>query len=128
MTEVKPVILVIDDTPAQLELISGILKDSYKVKVATSGEMGLRVANKGNAPDLILLDLLMPGMTGRETLMEIRSDPGLFEVPVIILSAADAAALGDDMQEDYFAALTKPVDPVALTRTISEALNASALQ
>ena len=62
----KPTILVVDDTPDNLSLMSGLLKDTYKLKVANSGEKALKIARSDHPPDLILLDIMMPEMDGYE--------------------------------------------------------------
>jgi CheY-like chemotaxis protein len=62
----KPVILVVDDTPDNLLLMANLLKDSYTVKAANNGEKALRIARDTPPPDLILLDIMMPGMTGHD--------------------------------------------------------------
>jgi len=63
----KPTILVVDDTPDNLSLMSGLLKDLYKVKIANNGERALKVAMTGTLTDIILLDIMMPVMDGYET-------------------------------------------------------------
>ena len=62
----KPAILVVDDTPDNLTLMSGLLKQTYSVKLATNGEKALQLAGAANKPDLIILDLMLPGMSGFE--------------------------------------------------------------
>ena len=57
----KATLLVVDDTPDNLSLMSALLKDRYKVKVANHGEKGLRIAASATPPDLVLLDVMMPG-------------------------------------------------------------------
>ena len=59
-------ILVVDDTPDNLLLMTDLLKDRYRVKAANSGEKALRVLQGGSLPDLILLDVMMPGLSGHE--------------------------------------------------------------
>ena len=60
----KPIILIIDDTPSNITLMSGILNNTYKVKAATNGKKGLEIAATSPLPDLILLDIMMPEMDG----------------------------------------------------------------
>ena len=60
----RATVLVVDDTPDNLSLMIGLLKDDYRVKVASSGEKALKVAAAAHPPDLILLDIMMPGMDG----------------------------------------------------------------
>lgn len=62
----KATILVVDDTPANLSLMTSLLRDQYKVKAAIDGEKALRIAQSDAPPDLILLDIMMPGMDGYE--------------------------------------------------------------
>ena len=86
-SENPPSVLMVDDTPANLELLSGMLKGrGYKVRAAVSGKLALQ-AVRNNPPDLILLDINMPEMSGYEVCSELKSDEKLKEIPVIFLSA-----------------------------------------
>ena len=62
----RATVLVVDDTPDNLKLMSGLLKDLYRVKIANSGEKALTIAASDSPPDLILLDIMMPEMDGYE--------------------------------------------------------------
>lgn len=86
----RPVILVVDDTPDNLTLLSGLLKDSYKVKVATSGSKAFQIARLA-PPDLILLDVMMPEMDGYELCRLMKKDGQLQDIPVIFLTAKGEA-------------------------------------
>ena len=108
----KATILVVDDTPDNLILISGLLKDIYKIKVANSGERCLKIAGEDHAPDLILLDIMMPGMDGYEVCNRLKNNPKTRDIPVIFLTAK---AQTEDEQYglelgavDY---ITKPISP-----------------
>src|SRR6266403_2048853 len=79
-------ILIVDDTPVNLGVISGALKDLYKTKVATNGERALALASADEKPDLILLDVMMPGMDGYEVCSRLKADPATGEIPVIFLT------------------------------------------
>ncbi|OGR40909.1 MAG: hypothetical protein A2X35_02970 [Elusimicrobia bacterium GWA2_61_42] len=80
-------ILVVDDTPANLELLSGMLKGrGYRIRAAISGEAALEACHI-NPPDLILLDINMPGMDGYEVCRRLKTDEELKEIPVLFLSA-----------------------------------------
>ncbi|MFA6435266.1 MAG: response regulator [Elusimicrobiales bacterium] len=82
-----PNILIVDDTPANLELLSGMLKERrYKLRAAISGELALQAAHN-DPPDLILLDINMPGMDGYEVCRRLKEDEQLKDIPVIFLSA-----------------------------------------
>ncbi len=83
----KPVILVVDDTPDNLMLMNQLLKDSYVVRIANGGERALALAATGAPPDLILLDVMMPGMDGYEVCRRLKADPALAAIPVIFLTA-----------------------------------------
>ena len=79
-------ILIVDDTPINIGVISGALKDSYKTKVATNGEKALAIAGGDDKPDLILLDVMMPGMDGYEVCRRLKANPDTKEIPVIFLT------------------------------------------
>ena len=83
----KATILVVDDTPENLTLMNSLLKDDYKVKVANNGEKALRIAASDSPPNLILLDIMMPGMDGYEVCRRLKSDPRTLNIPVIFLTA-----------------------------------------
>src|SRR5688572_16761032 len=82
-------ILVVDDTPENLSVISGILKEHFKVRVAPSGERCLQIALSDNAPDLILLDIMMPEMDGYEVLRRLQAEPKTEGIPVLFVTAMD---------------------------------------
>ncbi len=79
----KPSILVVDDTPANLTLMTGLLQDLYQVRAAISGEKALKIASADSPPDLILLDIMMPEMDGYEVCRRLKADPKTSEIPVI---------------------------------------------
>ncbi|WP_346930157.1 two-component system response regulator [Clostridium sp.] len=80
-------ILIVDDTPDNLILISEVLKDDYKIKVANRGERALKIANSDPQPDLILLDIMMPEMDGFEVCKKLKENPHTSKIPVIYLTA-----------------------------------------
>ena len=87
----QKLILIVDDTPLNIGVISGALKDSYKTKVATNGEKALALASADEKPDLILLDIMMPGMDGYEVCSRLKRDPATREIPVIFLTGQTSA-------------------------------------
>ncbi len=125
----KATILVVDDTPDNLTLMSGLLRDAYKVKVANSGEKALKVVQSGSPPDLVLLDIMMPGMDGYEVCRQLKADPATRHIPVIFLTAkseVEDEKMGLELGAvDY---ITKPISPpIVLARVASQlALKASA--
>lgn len=86
----KPCILIVDDALDIIRLLSGILIDEYRVMVAKSGEKALqRATAEDSKPDLILLDVLMPGMDGYEVCTRLKADPRTQDIPVIFTTIMD---------------------------------------
>lgn len=110
----KPVVLAVDDTPENLDVVKGILADEYIVKAAVNGKMALKIAET-QAPDLILLDIMMPDMDGYEVCRRLKGNPATAEIPVIFLTAKDQdtdQAKGFDLgAADY---IQKPVNALIL--------------
>ena len=123
----KATVLVVDDTPDNLSLMSGLLKDDYKVKVANGGEKALKIAQSDNPPDLILLDIMMPGMDGYEVCQHLKSNPATRDIPVIFLTAK--AEVEDEKKGlelgavDY---ITKPVSPPIVMARVATQLSLKA--
>jgi len=108
----KPTILVVDDTPDNLSLMSGLLKDTYRVKLAINGEKALQLAQADSKPDLILLDIMMPGLSGYDVCQILKADPATRDIPIIFLTALTATEdekKGLDLGAADF--ITKPVNP-----------------
>src|SRR5271166_1408106 len=84
-------ILIVDDTPINIGVISGALKDSFVTKVATSGEKALAIASGKDKPDLILLDIMMPEMDGYEVCRRLKANPDTRDIPVIFLTSQTEA-------------------------------------
>src|SRR5260370_8755100 len=80
-------ILIVDDTPINIGVISGALKDSFSTKVAPSGAKALAIASGKEKPNLILLDVLMPEMDGYEHCRRLKADPDTRDIPVIFLTS-----------------------------------------
>jgi putative two-component system response regulator len=118
MSSEQATVLVVDDTPENIDLLVEILKDHYKVKAARNGDQGLKIARLANAPDLILLDIMMPGIDGFEVCRQLKKDPTTCEIPVIFVTAkitTDDEIRGFELGAvDY---ITKPISPpVVLAR------------
>ena len=111
----KPTILVVDDTPDNITLLCGLLGDQYKNKVATNGQKALQIAFADPHPDLILLDIMMPGMDGYEVCRQLQSNPATSTIPVIFLTAKsqdEDETRGFELGAvDY---ITKPITPAIL--------------
>jgi len=91
VTSIQKSILIVDDTPINLGVISGALKDSFNTKVATNGEKALAIASADEKPDLILLDVMMPGMDGYEVCRRLKANPATQNIPVIFLTGQTGA-------------------------------------
>jgi putative two-component system response regulator len=114
----KPTILVVDDVPENIDILGGILKDEYRVRAATNGPSALSLVAK-SPPDLILLDIMMPGMDGYEVCRMLKSQQSSRKIPVIFVTA-----MGEVEDEsrgfavgcvDY---ITKPVSPAIVRHRI----------
>ena len=111
-------VLIIDDSADNLHVLSELLHSKYRVLAAVSGEIGLRVAHSLPQPDLILLDVMMPGLNGYAVLAKLREDPETQDIPVVFLTAMTEAQDEERGLElgaaDY---ITKPIKPsVVLAR------------
>ena len=125
----RATILVVDDTPDNLTLMSSLLKDTYKVKVANGGEKALRIAQVDHPPDLILLDIMMPGMDGYQVLEQLKNDQRTRDVPVIFLTAkSDTEDERRGLELGAVDYITKPISPpIVLARVKTQlALKAAA--
>ncbi len=89
--EDRKTLLLVDDAPANIQVANAILKDDYKVRVATSGAKALELVKAKPAPDLILLDVEMPEMDGYEVCRRLKADPETRDIPVIFLTGKTEA-------------------------------------
>ena len=118
-------LLIVDDSPENLVVLSGLLRPLYRVLAATSGEAGLRVAGGQPKPDLILLDVMMPGMDGYAVLARLQADPATRDIPVVFLTALAAAA--DEEHGLHLGAadyITKPIQPAVVMARVRTQLQA----
>ncbi|MEI6145295.1 MAG: response regulator [Methylococcales bacterium] len=123
----KPVILIIDDSPDIINLISGLLRNYYKVKSAINGEKGLAIAQSDNSIDLILLDLMMPGLSGFEVCKRLKENPITAHIPIIFLTALS------DVEDEQFGLelgavdyISKPISPAILMARVKNHLRIKA--
>ncbi|MCX7149869.1 MAG: response regulator [Rhodocyclales bacterium] len=108
----RATILVVDDTPDNLSVMSNLLMDRYRVKIANSGEKALQIAASDSPPDLILLDIMMPGMDGYEVCERLKHDPKTAGIPVIFLTAkAEATDEKKGLELGAVDYITKPISP-----------------
>ena len=108
----KRTVLCVDDTSENLMLLSEVLKDDYRVRVANSGERALQIMSVAPLPDIVLLDIMMPDMDGREVLRRLRASPATRDVPVIFITAMTTP---EDEERGFAAGATdyinKPISP-----------------
>ena len=123
----QPTILVVDDTADNLTLMAALLKDTYKVKVANSGEKALKYLQSDTHPDLILLDIMMKGLSGYDVIGELKSNPKTRNIPVIFLTSMNAP---EDEEKglklgavDY---ITKPISPSIVLARVKTQLQVKA--
>ncbi|WP_394558314.1 HD-GYP domain-containing protein [Aquipseudomonas alcaligenes] len=121
-------VLVVDDTPDNLMLMTDLLKDKYRVKAANSGEKALRVLQADPLPDLILLDIMMPGLSGLQVAEQLKQNPRTCNVPIIFLTAM--ASSEDEIHglelgaADY---ITKPISPPVVMARVETQIKVKAV-
>lgn len=108
----RQTILIVDDAPENIDLIKSVLERDYQIKAATDGTTALRICYSDAPPDLILLDIMMPGLSGHEVCRRLKANPDRRSIPVIFITALDAKEderLGLEIGAvDY---ITKPISP-----------------
>ncbi|MFZ5569592.1 MAG: hybrid sensor histidine kinase/response regulator [Thermodesulfobacteriota bacterium] len=111
----KAEILIVDDEPLNLILLGEMLSHDYEIRVAASGSTAVEIAMSEHPPDLILLDIVMPGMNGHEVCRRIKSEPAARDIPVIFIttrSDTEDEAMGFSLGAvDY---ITKPFRPAVI--------------
>ena len=113
--EKKHRILIVDDEKFNIKVLTEFLHDDYKIMAAKTGEQALKAVQGSNLPDLILLDILMPGIDGYEVCQTIKNDEKISHIPIIFVTAVseamDAARAFELGAVDY---VTKPFNPVTV--------------
>lgn len=111
-TTARQRILIVDDTPENLDILGELLKDCGRISVATSGEKAIEIARSKDPPDLILLDVMMPGMDGFDVCRRLKANETTKDIPVIFVTTLDRISeqmSGFDVGAvDY---ITKPFHP-----------------
>lgn len=127
-TPSRPTVLVVDDTPANLSLLAGLLQSEYRVQLANNGHKALALA-QAEPPDLVLLDVMMPGLDGYEVCRRLKADPRLARVPVLFLTAR--VGLEDEQHGLALGAadfIHKPISPPIVAARVKAQLAAKAWQ
>lgn len=122
-----PTVLIVDDSPENLQVLSDLLRLQYRVLAAPSGQAALRIAALSPKPDLILLDVMMPDMNGYTVLAKLRESPLTQDIPVVFLTAMNSI---EDEEKglslgavDY---ITKPINPVIVSARVCTQLELKA--
>lgn len=119
----KKQVLVVDDSPDDIHILMENLKQEYAVLAATNIDKAMEIANKNPCPDVILLDVMMPGVDGYEICRQLKDNPVTMDIDVIFVSAhddSDKKITGYDVGgSDY---LTKPVNPDELLKKVRLAI------
>lgn len=125
----EAVLLIVDDDPNNLSVLGGLLQSHYDVLAAPSGERALAIAGGEPRPELILLDVMMPGMDGYAVLAHLKENPATRDIPVIFLTALGEARDEERGLElgaaDYIA---KPIKPVVLLARVQTQILAKRAQ
>jgi putative two-component system response regulator len=123
LTHEKQRVLIVDDTPENIHILMGMLKGQYTVLAANNGERALKLAAMDPAPDLILLDIMMPGMDGYEVCTRLKANPQTANIPVLFVTALtsdESEAKGLEVGAlDY---ITKPFNPVIVNARVKNHL------
>jgi len=126
-----PKILIVDDEPGVVELIKNSLeKNDYEVVTASDGLEGVEKAWSKN-PDLIILDIMMPNMSGGDAVRALKSNSTTRNIPIIFLSAVVSKKeemkneLSVKIENIYYPAMAKPFEPLVLLAKIEELLKKS---
>ena len=116
----KPTVLIVDDTPENIDVLTEILNKDYKVKAVRRGEGALKIAQSNNPPDLILLDIMMPEMDGFEVCRVLKLNDLTKKIPIIFItskSEIDDETKGFELGAvDY---ITKPIKPQVVTARVN---------
>ena len=127
-SEDMPTVLVVDDAPANLNLLAGLLQADYRVKLAASGAKALDLVQRA-APDLVLLDVMMPEMDGYEVCRRLKADAATSAIPVLFLTAmtqTEDEARGFQVGAADF--IQKPINPMVLQARVRTHLQVKAYQ
>jgi serine phosphatase RsbU (regulator of sigma subunit) len=116
-------VLVVDDTPENIDLLDGVLNQDYKIKAALNGEKALKIAGSENPPDIILLDIMMPGMDGYEVCRRLKSEVKTQDIPVIfVTSMREVEDETKGLEVGAIDYITKPISPAIVKARVKNHL------
>jgi CheY-like chemotaxis protein len=123
----KAILLAVDDSPANLELLKGLFEDEFDVRLAKSGAAAMNALARFS-PDIVLLDVMMHGMSGFDVMKIMKKDTNMGNIPIVIItsdSSGETAAKADEFGADGF--IAKPYRVDDLRAAINAALNSRRL-
>jgi CheY-like chemotaxis protein len=124
MAEERKTVLVVDDAPENIRVLTTILSDRYKVKAATSGEKALQICAADPLPAAVLLDVLMPGMDGWAVCRALKGQARTAGMPVLFVSGlTDDAERARAQAEGAADFITKPLDPADVLARVAAQLH-----
>jgi serine phosphatase RsbU (regulator of sigma subunit) len=116
-------VLVVDDTPENIDLLDGVLNQDYKIKAALNGEKAVKIAGSENPPDIILLDIMMPGMDGYEVCRRLKSEVKTQDIPVIfVTSMREVEDETKGLEVGAIDYITKPISPAIVKARVKNHL------
>jgi len=119
----KNTVLLVDDSPENIDILGDVLKQDYEIKVALSGEKALQIAGSKNLPDIILLDIMMPGMDGYEACRRLKSDAKTQDIPVIfVTSMSEVEDEAKGLKVGAIDYITKPISPAIVKARVKNHL------
>ncbi len=119
----RKTILVVDDAPENIRVLTATLGGGYAVKAATSGEKALAVCAADPVPDLVLLDLVMPGISGYEVCRRLKAEARTAGIPVILVTGQELETEGTHWRESgAVGVIRKPIDPAVVRERVAAAL------
>ncbi|MGR0278987.1 HD domain-containing phosphohydrolase [Marinomonas dokdonensis] len=123
----KPLVLIVDDEPTNLHVLKRILEQDYRLAFATNGKKAIQLVH-AEPPELILLDIMMPEMSGLEVCAELKSEKLLAHIPIIFVTAlSDGANETDGLDAGAVDYITKPVNPSVVKARVRVHLNTNRL-
>ncbi len=123
MPEERKTILVVDDAPENIRVLTTVLGGGYTVKAATSGEKALALCAAGPVPDLVLLDLVMTGLGGYEVCRRLKAEARTAGIPVIFVTGQETETEEARWRESGAAGvIRKPIDPAVVRERVAAAL------
>jgi CheY-like chemotaxis protein len=123
MPETRKTVLVVDDLPENIGVLTTVLGGSYKVKAATSGAKALQICAADPLPDIVLLDVVMPEMDGLEVCRRLKAEPRTAGIPVVFVTGVEEETMkehGRDLGAAGF--IGKPIDPAAARAVVAGCL------